>query len=183
VVRRPGCGGEAGAAPARRAHACGPDLGRAGRSGPCGRRLSARVSSGLRQCDRGLLHDGAAGCRSPVRDVRLAPVVARRPVSLLWWWWITALRLRRQGATATLRYLGRVLLTGWVSGVRQFGRKSCPACVGAGDDGAFGHRFPPWRHRCEAPASPPPSGCCLQVKTLIRHAELAMVASLMSLLC
>jgi hypothetical protein len=76
-----------------------------------------------------------------------------------------------------------VLLVGGLFGVQQFGRKSCPTYVDAGGDGAFGRRLPPWRRRCEAPAPPLTLAALSPGENLIRHAELAMAAFFMSLLC
>jgi hypothetical protein len=181
--------GADGAATARRAHVCGPDLGCAGPiwamrvAAVCSQwqLWAAPVRPGPAARRRGGLDASRACCAA----VACGGAPAGFPAVV-----VVVVVVDHGTTTSTTRccydssvILGCVLLAGWVCGVRQFGRKSCPACVGAGDDGAFGRRFPPWRRRCEAPASPPPSGCCLRVKTLIRHAELAMVASLMSLLC
>jgi hypothetical protein len=115
---------------------------------------------------------------------RLPSAVAHRLVLMLRWWWSSAFD---DDDKVLLLWLsgnrGWVLLMAGSVGVWQFRRKSSTTCVGAGGDGAFGCRLPPWRRRCEASAPSPILEVLSPGENLIRRAEVAMAASSMSLLC
>jgi hypothetical protein len=134
--------------------ACGLDLGRLGpiwtaRAAEVAGRLLAPGSAARRRCSattadcspRACAHSSHAGA---VRSLR--------------WWWTTMPQRQRQGPAGSLDCVLPVGLVSWCAVSRT---KVRTTCVGAGDDGVFGRRFPPWRRRREAPASHPPSGYCL----------------------